>query len=63
MLRHILFNLQSSEYSVDVVPSFALFERSLDVAEIDLTSTLVSFRKQVMERVDNHEPNDENMVG
>jgi hypothetical protein len=61
MLRHILFNLQSSEYSVDVVPSFALFERNLDVAEIDLTSTLVSFRRQIMERVDNYEPNDENM--
>jgi hypothetical protein len=63
MLNSILLKLQASEKSVDVVPSFAMFERTLDRMDSDLASTLFSFKEEILKRIENHEPNDDNVAG
>lgn len=63
MLNSILLKLQASEKSVDVIPSFAMFERTLDHMDGDLASTLFSFKEEILKRIENHEPNANDVAG
>lgn len=63
MLHSILLKLQASEKSVDVVPSFAMFERTLDRMDSDLASTLFSFKEEILKRIENHESNVNDVAG
>lgn len=62
MVYDILHKLQTSKISVDVIPSWALFERNLDSLEVELASTLISFREQIMERIENDEHHVEDLA-